>query len=132
VGIYGSACSATAGESGDDLDTTGAEIDDASLIAEDMQLATTIKAGALFYAPEDTLDLNDELGKTDTDAGRAELARRIEDLYARDDRYQSVAATASSEPGNTLRVTQRAETDVGTFELTQEEDSGVMRVVKTS
>lgn len=122
-----------AGEFDDDLDTTGAELDDASLIAEDMQRATNIQAGALFWAPEDTLDLNQELGKTDTDAGRAELARRCEDLFARDDRYLSAAATATrTEADSSLRVSLVGETDVGTFELVQEEDEGFMRVVKAS
>lgn len=130
AGIYGSDTSTTRGEFSDDLDNTGAELDDDSVIPEDMHRAVTTKARALDWAPEDTLDVNDWLGKTGTDAERAELARLIEDLFARDERYASVSALVTMSSDNKLQVAVSANTDTGTFQLELEQDGEAMRVVK--
>lgn len=131
AGIYGSDTSTTRGEFSDDLDNTGAELDDEAVIPEDMLRAVTTKAGVLDWAPEDTLDVSEWLGKTGSDAERAELARLIEDLFARDERYASVSALVTLGPENQLQVAVTATTDTGTFELQLEQDGEAMRVVKS-
>ena len=121
----------TAGPTGDDLDTSGAELSDERLIAEDMFLAVTIAAGALPWAPESTVDVTSHIGRTGTANDRAALARRIEDCFARDERYRTVEATVTSPAPSNLRFELESQTDQGSFELVLEQPEGEpMRVVK--
>lgn len=130
MGQYGSDTSTRMGEFSDDLDTTGAELDDQAVIGEDLVRACTIPAGALFYAPGDTFDVNSQLGKTGTVAERGALGRIIEDRFARDERYEAVDAAVERGAENLLSVGVVGTTDSGNFELQLEQDGDAMRVVK--
>ena len=122
--MYGNACSVTAGPTGDDLDTSGAEIPDERLIVEDMFLAITTAAAALPWAPGSTVDVSSYMGRSASDSDRAALARRIEDCFERDERYLSVEATVTSPNPGTLRVVVEGETDTGTFQVVLEQEDG--------
>lgn len=129
--MYGSACSVTAGPTGDDLDTSGAEIPDERLIAEDMLLAITTAAGALPWAPTATVDVTSYAGRTCSDADCAALSRQIEDCFDGDERYASVEATVTKPGPESLRVVLTGKTDAGAFEVVLEQENGEpMRVVK--
>lgn len=129
--MYGSACSVTAGPTGDDLDTSGAEISDERLIVEDMFIACTTAAGALPWAPESTVDVTAQMGRSGSASDRAALERRMEDCFDRDERYLAVEATVAKPDPEKLSFTLKGQTDSGTFELVLEKENGEpMRVVK--
>jgi len=116
---------------GDDLDTSGAEIPDHRVIGEDMLAAATIASGALFWAPEDTTNIEDKIGQTGTLADCAAAERELEDCYARDERYQSVTAVVTKPSPGLLSAKVNGKTDTGTFQLELEQSEGQpMRVVK--
>lgn len=112
-----------------DLDTTGAELDDAGVIGEDMVRAVTTDEGALPWAPGKTLNLNGYIGKSLTAGDRAALARKIEGLFADDDRYASVEAQIDFIDGK-LSALLTGETESGSFALQLEQDGEEMRVVR--
>ena len=129
--MYGNACSVTAGPTGDDLDTSGAEISDERLIVEDMFIACTTAAGALPWAPESTVDVTAQVGRSGSPADCAALARRMEDCFDGDERYLSAEASVTKPEPEKLSFALSAETDTGTFELVLEQENGEpMRVVK--
>lgn len=129
MGIYGSDTSTRQGPGGG-LDTTGALLDDANVIGEDMLRAVTTEEGALPWAPEATFNVENLLGKSMTAGERAAAGRKIEGCFRDDDRYNSVTASVEYDGEGELHIGVRAETDTGTFTLELEQDGDAMRVVK--
>lgn len=126
---FGLSCSITAGPDGDELDTTGAELPEDRAVAEDILLACTIAAGALPWAPNDSIDVNEQLGKA-LDANQCNaLARSIQAILLRDERYGSadVICTFSA---LVLSVRVTGYTDAGSFDLQLQQDGTTFRVVK--
>lgn len=129
--MFGPACSITAGENGDELDTTGAELPEDVAVAQDIFAACSIRTGALPWAPGDTLDVNEQLGRAVDNKSANALARAIQAILLRDERYQAADVTVSM-TGNVLSIRVVGSTDTGTFELELQQDGATFRVVKVA
>ena len=96
-----------------------------------MFIACTTAAGALPWAPESTVDVTAQVGRSGSPADCAALARRMEDCFDGDERYLSAEASVTKPEPEKLSFALSAETDTGTFELVLEQENGEpMRVVK--
>lgn len=130
--LYGWDTSTTAGIDGDELDTSGAELDDDRAIAEDILRACSIPTGTLPHAPSDTVDVTGLVGRAMSPAERNTAARSIEATLLRDERYTAVSAVVSySVATGLLSIRVTGETDTGTFDLQLQQDGSTLRVVKT-
>lgn len=128
---FGPSCSITAGQDGDELDTTGAELPEDRAVAEDILLACTISAAALPWAPSDTLDVNEQLGRALDEKQCNALGRAIQAILLRDERYGAadVFVTFAS---SVLSIRVIGHTDSGNFELVLQQDGTTFRVVKVA
>lgn len=127
--MFPAAPSITSGPDGDELDTSGAELPQDLSVAEDIYAACTISAGLLPWAPGDTLDVHEQLGKAlDRSAANA-LGRTIQAVLLRDERYVSVDCVVTFSDG-VLSVRVTGQTDSGSFELELQQDGQTFRVVK--
>lgn len=128
---FGPSCSITAGPDGDELDTTGAELPEDRAVAEDILLACTIAAAALPWAPSDTLDVNEQLGRALDEKQCNALGRSIQAILLRDERYGAadVFVTFAS---SVLSIRVIGHTDSGNFELDLQQDGTTFRVVKVA
>ncbi len=126
-----SACSVTAGPTGDDLDTAGAEIPEEQEIVEDMFLAATTERAALPWAPEDTINIQTLLGRAGTPSDLATFGSTLESCFDRDERYLSSTANTSKPDPQSVSVKLAAETEAGSFELQLEQSPDQpMRLVR--
>lgn len=94
-------------------------------------LACTIAADALPWAPNDSLDVNEQIGKA-LDANQCNaLARSIQAILLRDERYGAadVFVTFAS---SVLSIRVIGHTDSGNFELDLQQDGTTFRVVKVA
>jgi hypothetical protein len=80
-----------------DLDPLFGLLDGPALVARDLQAELLTLEDALWYAPGYGLGLAGEVAKRVTDASRATLAARVEEVCMRDDRVGSVTAEVTGE-----------------------------------